>query len=186
MYEDKNVLLWLGCGNVASNFLNLNFSKFDEVIFVDGLKHACWEVEGFAEDLECSTIILNNVVSESSVEGTFYEMSDGKYSYFSGQEAKKPPHVDVIDSFKVKSIGFTDVLSFVESETSRLSIICEIPSLSTRLSQFILEHCDAGFIDELYLSEWNDTSMGPFYSDNDSLLREHHFIRESTLKEGDY
>nr|WP_321824876.1 hypothetical protein [Alteromonas macleodii] len=186
MYEDKKVLLWLGCGNVASNFLNLNFSKFDEVIFVDGLKHACWEVEGFAEDLECSTIILNNVVSESSVEGTFYEMSDGRYSYFSGQEAKKPPHVDVIDSFKVKSIGFADVLSFVGSETSRLSIICEIPSLSTRLSQFILEHCDAGFIDELYLSEWNDTSMGPSYGDNDSVLREHHFIRESTLNEGGY
>ncbi|NDW16232.1 hypothetical protein GTQ48_11950 [Alteromonas genovensis] len=186
MYENKKVLVWLGCGNVASNFLNIKFNEFDEVIFVDGLKHVCWEVECFAQGLECSTTILNNVVAEFPVDGTFYETLDGKYSYFAGQESKKFPHVETVNTHKVKSIGFTEILNLIELTTSYVSVICEIPSLSNRFCQFMLDSCDTDLVESFYLSEWSETSIVSLASENDSLLRAHHFIRGATSRDGDY
>ena len=45
MDEKRKVLIWLGGGQVTD--IGINLEKYDEVIFIDALKHICWELESF-------------------------------------------------------------------------------------------------------------------------------------------
>ena len=54
MDEKRKVLLWLGGGQIEQT--NFNFEKYDEVIFIDALKHICWEIESFISQKGISAV----------------------------------------------------------------------------------------------------------------------------------
>lgn len=180
MDEKRKVLIWLGGGQVTD--IGINLEKYDEVIFIDALKHICWELESFISQRNINGFVINGAVSKSAITATFNETSDSDYSFLEGYEVKTPGNVSVVDSLTVQTMGFSDVLSLVDLAKSSLTIVCSISSLTHFLSEHVLSNTEDGSVDEFFLLQQDCKTTVGIDDGFFKLMESHFYVRKAPLK----
>lgn len=180
MDEKRKVLLWLGGCQVTE--FNINFEKYDEVVFIDALKYICWEVESFFSQKDINGFAINAAISENAITATFNEASDSDYSFLEGYEVKRPNNISVVNSSTVQTMGFSDVLSLVDLASSSLSIVCAISSLSSILCEHVLSNTDDGSVDEFYLLQKDYQTNVALDDALFKLMRSRFYVPKAPLK----
>lgn len=180
MDEKRKVLIWLGGGQVTD--ISINLAKYDEVVFIDALRHICWELESFISQKNINGVVINGVISKDATTATFNETSDSYYSFLEGYEVKTPSNVSVIGCSTVQTMGFSDVLSLVDLATSSLTIVCSISSLSHFLCEHVLSNTDDGSVDEFYLSQQDYQTTVAIDDGLFKLMGSHFYVRKAPFK----
>ena len=180
MDEKRKTLLWLGGGQVTD--VNINFEKYDEVVFIDALKHICWEIESFISQKNINGFVINGAISERVTTANFNETSDSDYSFLEGYEVKTPNDVSVINSSTVQTLGFSDLLSLVDFASSSLSIVCSISSLSHILSEHVLSNTEDGSVDEFFLLQHDHQATVAIDDGLFKLMKSHFYLRKAPIK----
>ena len=184
MDEKRKVLLWLGGGQIEQT--NFNFEKYDEVIFIDALKHICWEIESFISQKGISGYVINGVISKGVTTSIFNETSDSDYSFLEGYEEERPNNVTVTNTFSVQTIGLADVIALVDLVSSTLSVVCSISGLSNMLCEHALSSIEKGAIDEFYLLQKDRQTSLMLEDGLFKLMRSNFYVRKAPLKNASF